>query len=79
MLHGDIREWFGSCETGAFIGSVIRHGEESDEEAIIYTGEDISLYHSDDDDEDKNVKKTPKTYLTRIKTSPMTRNCRRSL
>ena len=35
---------------GAFIDSVISHGELSDEEAIIYTDEYISLYHSDDEE-----------------------------
>ncbi|MFA7206689.1 MAG: caudovirus prohead protease, partial [Saccharofermentanales bacterium] len=38
---------------GAFIDAVIRHGETSDEEAIIYTGKNISLYHSDEKKEDK--------------------------
>lgn len=32
----------------AFIESVMIHGEESEEDAVIYTGEQIELYHSDE-------------------------------
>lgn len=52
VLHGAIREVslvLAGANPGAFIDSVIQHGEESDEEAIIYTGEDISLSHADDE------------------------------
>ena len=51
VLHGSIKEVslvLAGANPGAFIDSVIRHGEESDEEAIIFSGEDISLYHADD-------------------------------
>ena len=50
VLHGAIREVslvLAGANPGAFIESVIRHGEESDEEAVIFTGEDISIYHAD--------------------------------
>lgn len=61
VLHGAIREVslvLAGANPGAFIESVIRHGEESDEEAVIFTGEDISIYHADsiehkEDKEDK--------------------------
>ena len=56
VLHGAIRELslvLAGANPGAFIDAVIRHGEESDEEAIIYTGEDISLYHADDKKEEE--------------------------
>ena len=59
VLHGAIREVslvLAGANPGAFIDSVVRHGEESDEEAIIFTGEDISLYHADEK-EDKPVDK----------------------
>lgn len=52
VLHGNIREVslvLAGANPGAFIDSVIMHGEESDEEAIIYTGENISLSHASDD------------------------------
>lgn len=49
VLHGIIREVslvLAGANPGAFIDSVMSHGEESEEDAIIYTGEDISLSHS---------------------------------
>ena len=52
VLHGAIREVslvLAGANPGAFIDSIIRHGEESDEEAIIYTGEDITLSHSENE------------------------------
>lgn len=50
--HGYIREVslvLAGANPGAYIDSVIKHGEESDEEAVIFTGEDLSLYHAEDD------------------------------
>ena len=49
VLHGDISEVslvLAGANPGAFIDSIIRHGEESDEEAIIYTGEELVLEHA---------------------------------
>ena len=49
VLHGAIREVslvLAGANPGAFIDSIIRHGEESDEEAIIYTGEELILEHA---------------------------------
>lgn len=60
VLHGAIREVslvLAGANPGAYIDSVIRHGEELDEEAIIYTGEELTLAHSDDDDEDEDKDK----------------------
>lgn len=54
VVHGNIREVslvLAGANPGAFIESVIVHGEESDEEAVIFTGEEISLYHASDDTE----------------------------
>jgi HK97 family phage prohead protease len=51
VIHGAIREVslvLAGANPGAFIDSVMSHGEESDDEAIIYTGEDISLFHADE-------------------------------
>ena len=48
VIHGQIREVslvHAGANPGAFIDSMINHGEESDEEAIIYTG--LELEHSD--------------------------------
>lgn len=50
VLHGEIREVslvLAGANPGAYIDSVMAHGEESDEEAVIYTGEEISLYHAE--------------------------------
>ena len=58
VLHGNIREVslvLAGANPGAFIESIIAHGEESDEEAIIYTGEDITLSHSDEDDSEEET------------------------
>ena len=59
VLHGEIREVslvLAGANPGAFIDSVISHGELSDEEAIIYTDEYISLYHSDDEENNEPKK-----------------------
>lgn len=51
VLHGAIREVslvLAGANPGAMIESVIRHGEMSDDEAVIYTGEDLELSHADD-------------------------------
>ncbi len=63
VLHGAIREIslvLAGANPGAFIDAVIRHGEESDEEVIIYTGENISLYHASDDKQADENKEDPK-------------------
>lgn len=52
VLHGEIRELslvLAGANPGAFIDNIIMHGEDSDEEAIIYTGEEISLYHAEEE------------------------------
>lgn len=52
VLHGSIREVslvLAGANPGAFIEQVIRHGESMDEEANIFTGEDITLAHNDED------------------------------
>ena len=49
VMHGNIRELslvLAGANPGAFIESIIKHGEETDEEGIIYTGENISLEHT---------------------------------
>ena len=52
VVHGAIREVslvLAGANPGAFIDSVIAHGEESNEEAIIFTGEDIVIEHADNE------------------------------
>lgn len=65
VIHGSIREVslvLAGANPGAFIDSIICHGEESEEEAIIYTGEDISLSHADNEEmkEEKPMEDTKK-------------------
>ena len=58
VLHGAIREVslvLAGANPGAYIDSVIKHGEESEEEAVIYTGEDIVLAHSEEEVEEEET------------------------
>ena len=51
VFHGAIREVslvLAGANPGASIDTVMQHGEVLDEEGIIYTGEEIQLFHSDD-------------------------------
>ena len=51
VVHGAIRELslvLAGANPEAFIDSILAHGEESSDEAIIYTGDTIELYHADD-------------------------------
>lgn len=63
VLHGAIREVslvLAGANPGAYIDSVMSHGEESDEEAVIFTGEDIEMYHAEEKkDEEKKGEKEP--------------------
>ena len=59
VIHGAIREVslvLAGANPGAFIDSVIAHGEESEEEAVIFTGEDIVLSHASE----TNIENTKK-------------------
>ena len=67
VIHGNIREVslvLAGANPGASIQNVIKHGEEFDDEAEIYTGENIELMHagcessssSEEDDKKKNKK-----------------------
>lgn len=54
VIHGSIREVslvHAGANPGAFIDSMLNHGEDSEEEAIIYTGMPLSLFHSGDEKE----------------------------
>ena len=66
VLHGNIREVslvLAGANPGACIDSVISHGEECDEEAIIYTGEELELAHADENSngEEETVSNNEKT------------------
>lgn len=57
VIHGIIREVslvLAGANPGAFIDSVIKHGEISEDEAVIYNDQkEISLYHADSSEEEK--------------------------
>ncbi len=66
VLHGAIREVslvLAGANPEAFIDNIVRHGEHSDEEAIIYTGENISMYHADEPkkEQPEDKKEEPKS------------------
>ena len=51
VIHGSIREVslvLAGANPGACIETVLQHGEEVDGEGVIYTGEDITLSHSEE-------------------------------
>lgn len=55
VMHGAIREVslvLAGANPGAYIETVLAHGEEVEGEAIIYTGEELSLMHSDEHTDD---------------------------
>lgn len=63
VIHGAIREVslvLAGANPGAFIDSIIMHGEESEEEAVIYTDEEIVLAHASDDNKDEGTKEENK-------------------
>ena len=60
VMHGVIREVslvLAAANPGAYIEDIIAHGESSEDEAVIYTGESIELFHSDDGQGKKDEKK----------------------
>ena len=51
VTHGKIREVslvLAGANPGAYIAEVMKHGEASDEEAIIYSGEPVELFHAEE-------------------------------
>lgn len=61
VLHGDIKEVslvLAGANPGAFIDSVIMHGEYSDEDGIIYSDSELELYHVDGKDNKDDIEKS---------------------
>lgn len=63
VLHGDICELslvLKGANPGAFIDTVLCHSDDSDEGWVIYTGEDVELFHADisDEEDQKEVQET---------------------
>ncbi len=64
VIHGAIREVslvLASANPGAYIESVLVHGEESDEEAVIFSGEKIELYHAEETKTEETKETSEKT------------------
>ena len=65
VLHGNIREVslvLAGANPGASIDSIMRHGEECEDEAVIYSGEELELAHAEEETkEEKSVANTEKT------------------
>ena len=71
VLHGAIREVslvLAGANPGAFIDSVISHSEDIDDEAIIYTGENICLAHAE-----KQMEETTKVMEEKKEMAPETK------
>ena len=71
VLHGAIREVslvLAGANPGAFIDSVISHSEDVDDEAIIYTGENICLAHAE-----KQMEETTKIMEEKKEMAPETK------
>ena len=52
VMHGMIREVslvHAGANPGAFIDAVVSHSDASDGEAVIYTGEDLELFHAEEE------------------------------
>lgn len=63
VIHGDIKEVslvLAGANPGAFIESVMAHGEDEGESAIIYTGEEITVVEEIKHADDSAKEKTPK-------------------
>ena len=76
VLHGEIREVslvLAGANPGAFIDSVISHGDSSEEEAVIYTGESLELSHAEKDkvEEPKNEENKEDSKLAKENEKPV--------
>ena len=73
VIHGAIREVslvLASANPGALIDSVIAHSEDGDEEAVIYTGEGLTLAHADkpeDEDGEETIEDVLNTFSDKQK------------
>lgn len=72
VMHGEIRELslvLAGANPGAFIDSVtIKHGDGSDEEGVIYTGETIELFHAEKQENNEEAKEETKMAENKEKT-----------
>ena len=64
VMHGIIREVslvLAGANPGAYIENIMTHSDEDGDEAIIYTGENISLYHAEENNDTSKVEDAPST------------------
>ena len=69
--HGVIREVslvLAGANPGAFIDSILRHGEASDEEGVIYTGEMLVLFHAEEQNQNEKKEEDEKVANGKEKT-----------
>ena len=69
--HGVIREVslvLAGANPGAFIDSILRHGEASDEEGVIYTGEMLVLFHAEEQNQNEKKEEDKKVANGKEKT-----------
>lgn len=71
VTHGIIREVslvLAGANPGAFIDSIMKHDDSDDEEAIIYTGENISLFHAEEEKKEEAKEETKVAETNKEKT-----------
>ena len=59
VMHGMIREVslvHAGANPGAFIDEIVSHSDSTDGEAVIYTGEDLTLFHADEEEKEPETK-----------------------
>lgn len=64
VVHGSIREVslvLAGANPGAFIDSVMQHSDDADGEAIIYTGEELAMFHSEEAEEPEKTEESKET------------------
>lgn len=72
VLHGMIREVslvLAGANPGAYIDSIISHGEESDEEAVVYTGENIEVHNEENEPESEADEETTQDEESEVETN----------
>ena len=62
VMHGMIREVslvHAGANPGAFIDEVVSHSDTTDGEAVIYTGENLEMFHAEEEEKEEPKESTP--------------------
>lgn len=62
VIHGSIREVslvLAGANAGAYIESVIKHGETCEDEILMFAGEEIEIFHSEKNTDEKSKEEEP--------------------